>query len=55
MKEIFLDLTLHYEVGLFRRVVSLEIVSHREVYLKPFISSVELLFQCSAEDNRDIR
>ena len=55
MKEIFLDLTLHYEVGLFRRVVSFEVVSHREVHLKPLIAAIELVLQCGAEDDRDIR
>src|SRR6266496_3011695 len=39
----------------FRRVVPLEVVSHREVDLKLFIAAVERLFQCGAEDDRDIR
>src|SRR4029450_11434399 len=39
----------------FRHAISLEVVSHREVDLKPFIAAIERLLQCSAEDNRNIR
>jgi len=35
-------------------VVPLEVVSHREVYLKPLIAALERLFKRGAEDERHI-
>ena len=42
-------------IRLLRRVIPLEVISHRKVRLKLLITAVELLLQCSAEDDRDIR
>ena len=36
-------------------MVPLEVISHREVHLKPLIPALERLFERGAEDERDIR